>query len=116
MAYGRRKAALTLAPNTTLLAGVACNSSSECRAPPRDRSYCRCGQCVGGGGRVFSPTAFLTQDARDYDELQTGVLGGHLRVASVGCYSTHQRHGFEMLALGPLSPATGQLLGPSSPS
>jgi hypothetical protein len=93
-------------------AGAACQSSWECRAPPRDRSYCgAAGVCVGGGGPVFSPTVFLGQNASDYDQLQTGVLGGHLRVASVGCYSTAKRHGFEMMALGPLSPAVAESLG-----
>ena len=31
------------------------------------------------------------------------MVGGHLRVASVGCYSTARQQGFEMMALGPLS-------------
>jgi hypothetical protein len=37
--------------------------------------------------------------------MQTGVLGGHLRVASVGCYDAaggSSSSGFEMLSLGPL--------------
>ena len=108
--------------------GVACASSWECRTPPRDRSYCSADKtCVGGGGPVFSPTDFLGQNASEYDQLQTGnprddfwhlgwilprvpaiivrvgVVGGHLRVASVGCYSTARQQGFEMMALGPLS-------------
>ena len=34
--------------------GVACTSSWECRAPPRDRSYCSADKtCVGGVSRTI---------------------------------------------------------------
>eukprot|EP01046_Picozoa_sp_COSAG06_P053082 COSAG06_NODE_9090_length_1989_cov_4.921456_3_plen_110_part_00 len=66
---------------------LSCTHSEECRTPPRDRSYCYKGQCVGGGGVLFDPAIFLGQNGSStYSELQTGVLGGHLRVASVGAY------------------------------
>eukprot|EP01043_Picozoa_sp_COSAG02_P027814 COSAG02_NODE_1656_length_11472_cov_4.522729_4_plen_788_part_00 len=90
---------------------LACSTSYDCRTPPRDRSYCFQGQCVGGGGPIFSAAAFLNQSTSDYDQLQTGVLGGHLRVASVGCYSSKDKEGFELMALGPLSPHESESLG-----
>ena len=66
---------------------LSCTHSEECRTPPRDRSYCYKGRCVGGGGVLFDPAIFLGQNGSStYSELQTGVLGGHLRVASVGAY------------------------------
>lgn len=40
---------------------LACTTSYDCRTPPRDRSYCFKGQCVGGGGPIFSAAAFLNQ-------------------------------------------------------
>ena len=51
------------------------------------------------------------QTTTEYDQLQTGVLGGHLRVASIGCYSTTHNEGFELMALGPLSPEESEVLG-----
>ena len=81
---------------------LACSTSATCRAPPRDRSYCFEGKCVSGGGTVFDAVAFLGQTGTAYTELQTGVLGGHLRVASVGAFDATSGVGFEMMAFGPL--------------
>jgi hypothetical protein len=38
-----------------------------------------------------------------FSEMQAGVLGGHLRVASIGAYDVDSQLGFEMMALGPLA-------------
>ena len=70
------------ADNEPLRAGAPanCTSSEQCRAPPRDRSYCYQGACVAGGGVVFDASAFLDLPLA-CKQMQAGVLGGHLRVA-----------------------------------
>ena len=80
----------------------SCNTSDQCRLPPRDRSYCYQGQCVPGGGTVFDAAAYLGL-APPFEEMQSGLVGGHLRVASVACFNRSTSQGFEMLAIGPLA-------------
>ena len=38
-----------------------------------------------------------------FSEMQSGVLGGHLRVAVVGAFDQQSQRGLEMMALGPLA-------------
>ena len=87
---------------------MQCDTSVQCNTPPRDRSYCYRGNCVGGGGTVFDGAAYLDiapPTPGHFRQMQTGVLGGHLRVAAVATFdnTSAQMVGFEMLALGPLS-------------
>lgn len=80
---------------------LTCITSADCIVPPRDRSYCYQGQCIPGGGIVFDGAAYFGFD-QDFSEQQAGVLGGHLRVASVGCFNKDNSTGFEMMSIGPL--------------
>ena len=90
----------------------ACHTSLECRQGGTRfdhirASYCQLpatgrgpGTCVGGGGSVFSANKVLGIPATNYSEMQAGVLGGYLRIASVGNFDRATQRGFEMMALG----------------
>jgi len=89
---------------------LACATSAECIIPPRDRSYCHDGACVPGDGTVFDGAAYLGYDGELFPARQSGVLGGHHRVAALGCHAPPAPgstadvtgRGFEMMAIGPL--------------
>ena len=87
---------------------AGCTTSADCRIPPMQSAYCSFnggngkGTCVQGGGTVFDGPALLGFDNFTFSEMQAGVLGGYLRVASVGAYDVESGRGLEMMALGPL--------------
>ena len=88
---------------------ASCKTSADCRIPPMQSHYCKIpagggpGACVGGGGTVFDGPAVLRLYHTTFSEMQAGLLGGHLRVASVGAYDVGTGRGLEMMALGPLA-------------
>lgn len=89
-----------------ILVDTPCSKNDDCA----DREFCVNGTCRGGGTTVFSAGEFLGLPSTNYTMMQTGVLGGHLRIASVACLNPASNAantavaavGFEMLAVGPL--------------
>jgi hypothetical protein len=92
-----------------------CTSDPDCWTIANlERAYCSKGQCVGGGTTIFDAVKYLklavskgvdTGASYSFDNMQTGVLGGYMRVASVACFDAGDGaggRGFEMLSLGPL--------------
>lgn len=87
----------------------ACHTSADCRKPPMMSHYCELpagggsGRCVPGGGTIFDGPSVLKMNSSVFSEMQAGVIGGYLRVASVGAYDVASGRGLEMMALGPLT-------------
>jgi hypothetical protein len=123
-ASGRGATGATV-PEASTSSPTPCTHDSECATGRDLRGYCAAldaslagstdsatttGVCQPGGTTVFSAESFLGLPlAQPYANMQTGVLGGYKRVASVGCYDSTQGtpqeaspRGFEMMAVGPL--------------
>ena len=52
---------------------------------------------------MFDPANYLAHWPHSFDNMKTGLVGGHLGVANVGAFSS-QGGGFELVAFGPVPP------------